>query len=165
MHVTDLSPGLEIRVRPADHDDFDLIEKWIRTWSERQILLPLDDGALRTALPDFRILSPAFGPPIVLAFGALRRYSKNLGEIRSLVVADEWQRRGLGRHLVIQLLDEARLGELKRVFVLARTPGLFETLGFTLVPRDSLPQKVFVDCSLCRRRDNCDEMALVKELA
>ena len=165
MYATDASSGFEIRVRPADHDDFDLIETWIRKWSEMQVLLPLDDGALRTALPDFRVLSPAFGPPLVLAFGALRRYSPHLGEIRSLVVADEWQRRGLGRRLVIQLLDEARLEGLQRVFVLARTPGIFEKLGFTLVPRDSLPQKVFVDCSLCRRRDNCDELALVKELA
>ena len=46
-----------------------------------------------------------------------------------------------------------------------KMPGLFATLGFTLVPRDSLPQKVFVDCSLCRRRDACDELALVKELS
>ena len=165
MHAADTSSGLEIRLRPADDDDFDLIEKWIRTWSERQILLPLHDGALRTALPDFRVLSPAFGPPIVLAFGALRRYSPRLGEIRSLVVDDAWQHRGLGRRLVVLLLDEARLEGLTRVFALARTPGLFEKLGFTIVPRESLPQKVFVDCSLCRRRENCDELALVKDLA
>ena len=106
-----------------------------------------------------------FGPRVVLAFGALRRYSKRLGEIRSLVVADEWRGRGLGRRLVGEILDEARLEGLNRVFVLAKTPGLFATMGFTLVPRESLPQKVFVDCSLCRRRENCDELALVKELS
>ena len=164
MYAAEPSPGLEIRARPADEDDFDLMETWIRKWSDRQILLPLEGGALRTALPDFRVLSPAFGPRVVLAFGALRRYSKRLGEIRSLVVADEWRGRGLGRRLVGEILDEARLEGLNRVFVLAKTPGLFATMGFTLVPRESLPQKVFVDCSLCRRRDSCDELALVKEL-
>jgi len=165
MYAIDPSPGLEIRVRPADDEDLDLIEAWIRKWSDRQVLLPLDGGALRTALPDFRVLSPGFGPRVVLAFGALRRYSKRLGEIRSLVVADEWRGRGLGRRLVGEILDEARLEGLNRVFVLAKTPGLFGTMGFTLVPRESLPQKVFVDCSLCRRRENCDELALVKELS
>jgi len=165
MRSADPSFDLEIRVRPADDDDFDLIEASIRTWSDRQVLLPLDDGLLRTSLPDFRILSPAFGPRIVLAFGALRRYSKRLGEIRSLVVADEWRGRGLGSRLVGELIDEARLEGLHRVFVLAKTPGLFAALGFTLVPRESLPQKVFVDCSLCPRRETCDELALVKEIA
>jgi amino-acid N-acetyltransferase len=164
MSDPDATPGLEVRIRPADHDDFPLIEARIRKWSDRQVLLPLAGGALRVALPDFRILSPAFGPPIVLAFGALRRYSPRLAEIRSLVVADEFQGRGLGRLLVDELLDEARQAGLQRVFVLTRVTGLFEKLSFSLVPRESLPQKVFVDCSICRRRQCCDELALVKEM-
>jgi len=155
MSDPDATPGLEVRIRPADHDDFPVIEARIRKWSDRQVLLPLAGGALRVALPDFRILSPAFGPPIVLAFGALRRYSPRLAEIRSLVVADELQGRGLGRLLVDELLDEARQAGLQRVFV---------KLSFSLVPRESLPQKVFVDCSICRRRQCCDELALVKEM-
>jgi N-acetylglutamate synthase-like GNAT family acetyltransferase len=154
----------EVRIRPADDDDFELIEAGIGKWSDRQVLLPLSNGALRVLLPDFRILSPAFGPPEVLAFGALRRYSRRLAEIRSLVVADVWQHRGLGRRLVAGLLDEGRREGLERVFVLTRTPGIFEKLDFDLVPRQSLPQKVFVDCSTCRRRDSCDELALVKDL-
>lgn len=164
MQAADLGAGLEVRVRPADDDDFDLLEAWIRKWSDRQVLLPLADGALRVLLPDFRILSPALGTPRVLAFGALRRYSPRLAEIRSLVVADDWQRRGLGRHLVGELLDEARQEGLQRVFVLCKEPAIFRRLGFSLVPRESLPQKVFVDCSLCCRRDRCDEQALVQEL-
>lgn len=164
MFDPDASPGLDLRIRRADHDDFPVIAAWIRKWSDRQVLLPLAGGALRVALPDFRIVSPGFGPPRVLAFGALRRYSPRLAEIRSLVVADELQGRGLGRLLVDELLDEARQDGLKRVFVLTRLPGLFEKLDFSLVPRDSLPQKVFVDCSICWRRTCCDELALVKEM-
>jgi N-acetylglutamate synthase-like GNAT family acetyltransferase len=164
MPRADGTAALEVRIRPADHDDLPVIEAWIRKWSDRQVLLPLSGGALRVALPDFRILSPAFGPPIVLGFGALRRYSSRLAEIRSLVVADEFQGLGFGRLLVDELLDEARLHGLERVFVLTRTPGLFEKLRFSQVPRESLPQKVFVDCSICRRRERCDELALVREM-
>jgi amino-acid N-acetyltransferase len=158
------SAGLEVRIRPADYADLPVIEAWIRKWSDRQVLLPLAGGALHVLLPDFRVLSPAFGPPAVLGFGALRRYSSRLAEIRSLVVADELQGLGLGRLLVDGLLDEARLDGLERVFVLTRAPGLFESLRFSPVPRESLPQKVFVDCSICRRRERCDEMAFVKEM-
>lgn len=164
MSDPDATPGLEVRIRPADHGDFPVIETRIRRWSDRQVLLPLAGGALRAALPDFRILSPAFGPPIVLAFAAMRRYSPRLAEIRSLVVADEFQGHGLGRLLVDELLEEARQAGLQRVFVLTRVSGIFEKLSFSLVPRASLPLKVFVDCSICRRRQCCDELALVKEM-
>ena len=63
------------------------------------------------------------------------------------------------------LLDEARRDGLQRVFVLTRTPDFFERLGFARVPRESLPEKVFVDCNLCPRREDCDEQALVRDLA
>lgn len=164
MLRADGSADLEVRLRPADDDDFPVIEAWIRKWSDRQVLLPLSGGALRVLLPDFRVLSPGFGPPTVLGFGALRRYSSRLAEIRSLVVADDFQGHGLGRLLVDGLLDEARLHGLERVFVLTRAPGIFESLRFSPVPRESLPQKVFVDCSICRRRECCDELAFVKEM-
>ncbi len=72
---------------------------------------------------------------------------------------------GFGRLLVDGLLDEARLDGLTRVFVLTRAPGLFERLRFSPMPRESLPQKVFVDCSICARRERCDELALVKEMS
>ena len=137
MHAADSLPVLDVRLRPADLDDAPLIEAWIKTWSDRQVLLSLAGDALRVALPDFRVLSPAFGPPTVLAFGALRRYSPRLAEIRSLVVADGLHRRGLGHFLVGGLLDEARLEGLRRVFVLTRAPAVFE---------------------------RCDELALVRDL-
>jgi N-acetylglutamate synthase-like GNAT family acetyltransferase len=152
-----------LRVRPATEGDLPLLEGCVRYWSERQVLLPLLGAELRAALPDFRILSPA-GRDEVLAFGALRRYSARLAEIRSLVVQEGARGRGLGRSLVTHLLDEARTQGLSRVFVLTRAPGVFERLGFTPVPRETLPEKVYLDCSLCARRDRCDELALVREI-
>jgi N-acetylglutamate synthase-like GNAT family acetyltransferase len=151
-------------VRPALPADLPLLERHILHWSERQVLLPLLGPDLRAALPDFRIVSPASGEE-VLAFGALRRYSARLAEIRSLVVQEGARGRGLGRRLVGHLVDEARRQGLARVFVLTRAPGLFERLGFERVPREALPEKVYLDCSLCARRDRCDELALVREVS
>ncbi|HEU4402474.1 MAG TPA: argininosuccinate lyase [Candidatus Polarisedimenticolia bacterium] len=154
----------EVRLRHAGDEDLHPIEGRIRRWSERGVLLPLEGRALRAALPDFRVLSPKGSPRTLLAFASLRRYSPGLAEIRSLVVDDAQRGRGLGRRLIGHLLDEARGEGLKRVFVLTRTPDFFERIGFARVPRESLPQKVFVDCSRCARRERCDEQALVREL-
>jgi len=157
--------GMRVSLRAACDEDLPCIEERIRHRSERGYLLPLEGRALRAALPDFRVLTPEEDPASLLAFGSLRRYSPRLAEIRSLVVADGRQGRGLGRRLVVDLLDEARREGLNRVFVLTRAPLFFERLGFVRVPRESLPEKVFVDCSLCPRKDGCDEEALVKELS
>ena len=154
-----------IRLRAACEEDLPFLEARIRFWSDRGVLLPLAGGALRSALPDFRVLAAEDGAPAILGFGALRRYSPRLAEIRSLVVDDGRRGRGLGRRLVGHLLDEARREGLRRVFVLTRAPDFFERLGFLRVPRESLPEKVFVDCNRCHRRDACDEQALVRDLA
>jgi len=155
--------GSNLAIRPASIDDLPAIATRIRYWADRRVLLPIDTPDLTTVLPAFRVLT-SHGSGDLLAFGSLRRYSARLAEIRSLVVADGHQGRGLGRRLVGHLLDEAAQGGVRRVFVLTRSPGLFERLGFVLVPRETLPEKVYSDCNLCARRTLCDEAALVKEL-
>jgi amino-acid N-acetyltransferase len=158
-----LHAGDGLTVRVAGETDLPVIEAAIRRWSEAGVLLPLAGPALRSALPDFRIMTAAGDGRVILAFGALRRYPAGLGEIRSLVVADGQRGRGLGRLLIAHLLEEAGDEGIGRVFVLTRTPRLFERLGFALVPRESLPEKVFADCARCARRERCDEYALVRE--
>ena len=40
----------------------------------------------------------------------------------------------------------------------------FEKLGFEVVPKESLPLKVWSDCVRCPKRDGCDETAMVLTL-
>ena len=40
----------------------------------------------------------------------------------------------------------------------------FEKLGFEVVPKDSLPLKVWSDCVRCPKREGCDEIAMVRVL-
>jgi argininosuccinate lyase/amino-acid N-acetyltransferase len=160
-HTAGVAAAGVVQAREAD---LPVIEARIRHWSERGVLLPLAGAALRAALPDFRVVRSEHGGDL-LAFGALRRYSSLLAEIRSLVVADGQAGRGLGRRIVDHLLAEARREGLARVFVLTRAPGFFDRLGFARVPRESLPEKVFNDCQSCTRRERCDEQALVKDLS
>jgi len=89
---------------------------------------------------------------------------EDLGEIRSLVVSEEFQGTGIGAELVKACLSEARDLGLSRVFVLTVAPEFFQKLGFHLIEKSHLPQKVWADCIRCPKFPECDEVALVKDL-
>ena len=72
--------------------------------------------------------------------------------------------RGVGRGLVGPLLEEARGLGLKRIFALAYLGGFFAKCGFEVVPKESLPQKVWKECVYCDKFHNCDEIAMMRLL-
>lgn len=88
----------------------------------------------------------------------------DLAEVKSLAVRADQRGRGVGRQLVEAVEAEAvRLG-LERIFALTREQKFFERLGFIVVPRQSLPHKVWSDCVKCPRLHDCDEVAVCKPL-
>lgn len=89
---------------------------------------------------------------------------KDIGEVASLAVQDEYKRRGIGAELVSACTDKARALGLPRVFTLTYQVSFFEGCGFSQVSRESLPHKVFGDCLNCPKADNCDETALILDL-
>ena len=50
------------------------------------------------------------------------------------------------------------------VFALTYHPDLFRHLGFSVVPKEMFPQKVWSDCRHCAKIDCCDEIALAYHL-
>jgi amino-acid N-acetyltransferase len=102
---------------------------------------------------------------VVVACGALHVVWEDIGEIRSLAVADGWQGRGIGSRLVQSLLDEARDLGLPKVFALTYKQGFFQHMGFHLVPHEALPHKIWADCLNCPKFPNCDEIAMMIELS
>ncbi|RME72073.1 MAG: N-acetyltransferase [Chloroflexi bacterium] len=100
----------------------------------------------------------------IVAMGSLLVLWEDLAEIRSLVIAPEFQGRGIGRQIVEQLVAEARQLGLPRVFALTRKPGFFLKLGFHLTRIEDLPRKVQKDCVFCPKFHACDEVAVVLPL-
>ena len=96
--------------------------------------------------------------------GALKFYSAELGEIRSLCVAPGVTSRGVGRALTERLLSEAAGYGLRTVFALTVAPAFFEKVGFHELPREHFPTKVWRDCLQCPKYFECDEKAMAIDL-
>lgn len=102
---------------------------------------------------------------ILAGFASLKIFNADLAEVRSLIVAPQFRRRGIARAIVNELLDEAKFYGLKSVFTLTYQKEFFERLGFTEIPKDELPaQKIWTDCIKCKKFPVCNEIALIYTL-
>ena len=87
---------------------------------------------------------------------------QDLGEIKSLVVAKQHQRKGIGRCLVEVCLEEARSLGIKKVFTLTFIPSFFKKFGFKKTKMQKLPHKIWSDCLHCVFFPDCKEEALMR---
>jgi amino-acid N-acetyltransferase len=88
-----------------------------------------------------------------------------LGEIRSLAVNPKYQKRGIGKTIVQNLLNEAKDLGLKEVLVLTYKKDFFAKMGFVEIEKEAIPdKKIWADCIKCKFFPNCNEIALIKYL-
>ena len=148
-------------IRKAELRDVPALFQMISHYAAQRIMLPRPLVELFENVWEFTV---AEEDGQVLGCGALKFYSAELAEVRSLCVAPGVTSRGLGRALSQQILDEAARYGLKTVFALTLTPGFFEKMGFREVPRERFPTKVWRDCLQCPRYFQCEEKAMVLDL-
>jgi len=152
-------------IRPANMADVADIHRLINYHAEYNRMLFRSHANLYEHLRDFFVaVEDNNGREQVVACAALELVWRDLGEIKSLAVADEMRGHGFGTKLVKTALDEARRLKLTCVFALTRETRFFEKLGFRVVPRETLPHKVWTDCVQCPMQTNCDEVAMVIDL-
>jgi len=150
-------------VRKARMEDVKDIHALLLSTADEGMLLPRSLPQLYSHLRDFFVMLDAGN--VLIGCGALAIMWEGLAEIRSLLVAPASRSLGGGRLLVRACLDEARELGLKRVFALTYQVAFFERQGFSVVPKDVLPQKVWMDCIHCAKFPDCDETAVLLELA
>ena len=149
------------QIRAATIADVPTIHYLLETYAAKGNLLPRSINELYRHLRDFFVIE-VNGK--IAAIGALEIFTEDLGEVRSLVVADEFERRGLGRLMVQRIVAEARQIGLRRLMALTYVPAFFHKLDFQTVGIDTLPEKVWGVCVKCYKFNNCDETAVVLEL-
>ncbi|HFC97535.1 MAG TPA: N-acetyltransferase [Thermosulfurimonas dismutans] len=150
-------------IRKARLKDVKDIHRLITHFSKTGQVIPRPLGELYESVREFFVYEVPEKDLIAGACG-LHIVWEDLGEIRSLVVSEEYQREGIGADLVRACLEEARELGLSRVFVLTVVPDFFLRLGFRWIEKGELPHKVWADCIRCPKFPDCDEVALIYSL-
>ncbi len=148
-------------VRKATVRDAPRILTLVNELAARQVMLPRSPSSVIENIRDYAIVTV---DGEFAGCGALHVVWSDLAEIRSLAVDPDVQRKGLGRAIVEQLVEEALELGIARLFAFTYVPGFFERMGFGIVEHQSMPHKVFNDCLNCPKFHCCDEIAMLRVL-
>jgi len=148
-------------IRKAQISDVKEIQKLLMKFASQGDMLSRSLSELYESLRDFYVFED---DGALLGTAALHIVWDDLAEVRSVAVAEEVGRKGIGSRLVQACIAEARQIGLKRIFCLTYKPDFFAKLGFRLVDKSELPQKVWGDCIKCVKFPDCDENAMVLDL-
>ncbi len=133
-------------VRPARTSDVPLIQGLVEPLAQQRILLGKDRVVLYEAVQEFRIAENEAGE--VVGCGALHVMWEDLGEVRTLAVAQDWLGTGAGHAILEDIeLHAARLG-LSRLFCLTFETEFFGRHGFSPIAEDVVAPEVFAQLAL-----------------
>ncbi len=149
-------------VRKACVDDAPAIHALVNEFARREAMLALSLSDVYDKLRDFFV---ADIDGAVAGCAALHVVWEDLAEVRSLAVREDLHGQGVGRDLVKACVSEAPGLGVRRVFTLPSVSDFFRRLGVAEVEKDALPHKVWSDCVRCPHFPNCDEVALIVDVA
>lgn len=114
-------------VRPARSTDVIGIHALLEPLVDQRILLGKDLAVLYGAVQEF-VIAEVDGQ--LIGCGALHVMWEDLGEVRTLLVRDDYLRHGVGRAIVTDLEHRARQLGLTRLFCLTFETEFFSRRGF-----------------------------------
>jgi amino-acid N-acetyltransferase len=151
----------DIEIRKASMQDIPALLDLINGYAARGIMLPRTEFEMSENMRDFMV---AYDGRTLAGCGAMHFYSPQMGEVRSLAVAESHKKHGIGRLMVDALVHEAKLYGLDAVFAFTYVEEFFAKAGFHEVERGELPLKAWKDCLRCPKFQACDEVAVVRVL-
>lgn len=100
----------------------------------------------------------------VVACAELAPLSRDVAEVRSLVVGRDSRSAGLGRQILDDLVRRATIDGFDKLCAFTHAPAYFVHLGFSIVPHVWVPEKIVTDCSSCAHFRRCGQYAVVRTL-
>ena len=149
-------------LRNANVKDVKNIHAALLEGAGQGVILPRSLSQLYNHSREFVVLEEEDGT--FLGCSSLSIIWEDLAEVPSLYVVAEARGRGLGRKLVEACIDEARRLGIIKVFALTYQEAFFRCMGFEVVGKDTLPQKIWADCIHCVKFPDCDEIAMQRTL-
>lgn len=150
-------------IRKARMSDVKGIHRLIADYAKKGDMLPRSLADIYENLRDYFVFLDDDGE--LVGSAAIHIMWEDLAEVRSLAVREGRMRRGVGTQLVESCISEAIVLGIARVFALTYKPEFFEKLGFHIVDKAELPQKIWADCLKCSKFPDCDEVALVADFS
>lgn len=149
-------------IRRAHVTEVTAIKSLIDRQVTKDLMLPRALNEIYQNLRDFFVY---FRDDKVVGCVALHIVWKDLAEVRSLAVEEEYRGLGLGKLLVERAVEDARELSIPKVFALTYVPDFFEKLGFTRIEKSELPHQVWADCVKCHKFPDCGEIPLTLNLS
>jgi amino-acid N-acetyltransferase len=150
--------GEAARYRPATVRDVDGIFKLVSAMAQSGLMLRRSKYRIVTMLASFVVAETLDGQ--LAGCAALMPMWTDSAEIVSLAVEPRCQGNGIGKGLVLALLDRARVLGFPEVITLTYEIEFFARLGFAKQPKDKFPRKLWRECLECPRLEDCDETAM-----
>ncbi len=151
-------------IRKARISDISHIQKILAKYAQEGKLLARSLSELYTHIRDMFVAENDITGEVI-GCCSLHIIWEDLAEIRSLAVVDSHQGRGVGRVLIEACLSEAKGLGISRLFTLTYETAFFRRMGFNVVDKNIFPQKIWADCLHCPKFPECDEVALLLDLA
>ena len=148
--IAEEKPKIPFKIRRAHFDDLDGIQTLLQPFVEKRKLLRRMRSELILLMANGYVaeVNDDFGLPKLVGFSAVEIYSRKLGEIQCLAVAEGYQGNGIGSGLVKACVDRAREKGILEVMAISASESFLRQLGFDY----SLPeQKRALFCQLHSR--------------
>jgi amino-acid N-acetyltransferase len=149
--------SVENVIRQAKISDAQAIYWLVLFWADRGKMLPRPLTEIYECIRDFSVCEM---DGRVVGAVALHVVWENIAEIRSLVVVESCENKGVGKMLVERALAAAGDLGVGEVFALTYIPEFFNKMGFSEIDKQKLPHKIWSDCVKCHKFPDCDETAI-----
>jgi amino-acid N-acetyltransferase len=132
-----------IKVRVARTADVSAIADLCGPLIQSRVLLGKERVELYESVQEFLVAEDSSGK--VIACGALHVMWEDLGEVRTLAVAESHQGTGIGKSILLSLFDRAKSLGLKRIFCLTFEVEFFSKLGFEPISETPVDPEVYAE--------------------
>ena len=151
-----------LKIRAAKVQDVKQIQKIIEFYADNKEMLHRSLNSIYENIQEYVVVE---NEGKIIACGALHVSWEDLAEVKALAVSKNFARQGIGRKIVKTLEKNAMKLGIYSTFALSFKPEFFKKLGYEIISREVLPQKIWSECINCHLFPDCGEIQLIKDLS
>ena len=148
-----------MKIRSAKVTDVKEIHKLVEYYANNKEMLHRSLNSIYENIQEYVVTEDEAGK--IAACGALHVAWEDLAEIKALAVAEQYKKQGLGKKIVHKLQKNAEELGVSKVFALSFKPDFFIKLGYKVIPKETLPHKIWSECINCHLFPDCGEVPLL----